>query len=155
VPLGSRGVLVVSNLFSESQPILRYVMGDWVYLADDACRCGRTHARAIGGLRGRSDQLIKVRGLMFFPSAIEDAVRSQREFGDEFRVEIVRQSDLDFVKVTLEAGPDASAQPPSASVAARLKGALGVDVDIHIVPCGTLPRTEAKAKRFFDLRGHS
>ncbi len=152
---GQSGVLVVSNLFSESQPILRYVMGDWISIATDPCPCGRTHARALGGLKGRNDELIKIRGLMFFPSVIEDSVRRLEEVGDEFKVEISRVDDMDRVKVTVEPSsqiPKASYAPPQQRIARALKGALGVDVEVELVPYGSLPRTQTKARRLFDLR---
>jgi phenylacetate-CoA ligase len=155
LPDGERGILVVSNLFSEAQPILRYVMGDWITVTRERCPCGRTHARAVGGLQGRNDQLIKIRGLLFFPAVIEDSVRSLSELGDEFKVEILREGDLDRVKVTAEPAPDAGADggPSAEQVARRLKGSLGIDVEVEMVPHGTLPRTTFKAKRLFDLRG--
>ena len=155
---GTRGILVVSNLFSEAQPILRYVMGDWISISEDPCACGRTHARAVGGLHGRADQLIKIRGLLFYPAVLEDSIRSQSDLGDEFKVEIVRVNDLDQVRITVEPRseiPKSDYDAQRAQIARRLKGALGIDVDVKLVPYGTLPRTEFKAKRLFDLRGRT
>lgn len=152
---GESGVLVVSNLFSESQPILRYVMGDWISVTTEPCPCGRTHARAIGGLKGRNDELIKIRGLMFFPAVIEDSVRRLDEVGDEFKVEIRRVDDMDRIKLTVEPSsqiPKGSYAPPQQRIARALKGALGIDVEVELVPYGSLPRTTFKAKRLFDLR---
>jgi phenylacetate-CoA ligase len=155
VPVGQRGVLVVSNLYSEAQPILRYVMGDWTWLTTETCICGRTHARAVGGLHGRSDQLIKIRGLLFFPAAIEDAIRKNAALGDEFTVEIVKESDLDKVRITVEPRseiPKSNYEEHELQTARQIKGALGIDVEVKMVPYGTLPRTEFKAKRLFDKR---
>lgn len=155
VPDGQRGVLVVSNLFSEAQPILRYVMGDWVSLTREACPCGRTHARAIGGLAGRYDQLIKIRGLAFLPALLEDSIRSQQEIGDEFKLEITHVNDMDEILLTTELQPGAPMDDLEAQeqrLSRKLKGSLGIVVDVKLVPPGTLPRTEFKAKRLFDLR---
>ncbi|EAU67713.1 coenzyme F390 synthetase [Stigmatella aurantiaca DW4/3-1] len=155
VPDGERGVLVVSNLFSEAQPILRYVMGDWVSLTREPCPCGRTHARAIGGLAGRYDQLIKIRGLAFLPALLEDSIRSQPEIGDEFKIEITHVNDMDEILLTTELQPGASMEDLEAQeqrLSRKLKGSLGIVVDVKLVPPGTLPRTEFKAKRLFDLR---
>lgn len=152
---GERGILVVSNLYSESQPIPRYVMGDWISVTTEPCACGRTHARAIGGLQGRNDELIKIRGLTFFPAALEDAVRRLPDVGDEFKVEITRVDNLDRVNVTVEPSsqiPKSDYGPPRARIARALKGALGINVDVNLVPYGVLPRTTFKAKRIFDLR---
>jgi len=155
VPAGERGVLVVSNLFSEAQPILRYVMGDWATVTTEPCPCGRTHARVVGGLQGRSDEMIKIRGLAFFPSTLEDAIRRLPELGDEFKVEITLVDTMDRVKVTAEPSspiPKGDYRVPQDRVARTLKGALGIDVEVELVPYGTLPRTQFKAKRLFDLR---
>jgi phenylacetate-CoA ligase len=155
VPAGERGILVVSNLFSEAQPILRYIMGDWISLTTDPCLCGRTHARAIGGLQGRNDGLIKIRGLMFFPAAIEDSIRSQQDVGDEFKIEITRVRNMDRVKISVEPNspvPKASYAEVESRLARSLRGSLGIEVEVDVVAYGSLPRTEAKARRLVDLR---
>jgi len=155
VPEGVEGVLVVSNLYSESQPILRYKMGDWTTLTTEPCACGRTHARALGGLHGRWDSLIKIRGLSFFPSTIEDSIRRHPDLGDEFRVEITSVDDLDRLKITVE---PSSAIPKDSYVAPRerlrrdLQGALGVDVEVELVPYGVLPRQPSQTGRIVDRR---
>jgi phenylacetate-CoA ligase len=155
VPEGQPGILAVSNLYSEAQPILRYVMGDWITLKSTPCGCGRTHMRAVGGLRGRNDGLIKIRGLLFFPAVIEDAVRSIPEVGDEFRIVIDHVDDMDRIQATVEpnaatgshCGPELQAR-----VARMLRGNLGIRVDVVVVPHGSLPRVEFKAERLSDLR---
>jgi phenylacetate-CoA ligase len=154
VPDGQRGILVVSNLFSEAQPILRYVMGDWVTITREPCPCGRTHARAVDGLAGRHDQLIKIRGLAFLPALLEDSIRSQKGIGDEFIIEIRRAGDMDEVLVTteLERGNTEDPDQRKRQLQSKLKGSLGIEVEVKLVPPGTLPRTEFKAKRLFDLR---
>jgi len=154
-PEGEPGVLVVSNLYSEAQPILRYVMGDWISIDTEPCECGRTHARAVGGLRGRHDKLIKIRGLLYFPSVIEDAVRSQPEVGDEFRVELDHVDDMDQIKATIEPSPE-TAQMDDAErkrrVALALKGTLGLRVDVEVAPYNSLPRSQFKSDRLVDRR---
>lgn len=155
VPEGTPGILVVSNLYSEAQPILRYVMGDWITITTAPCGCGKTHKRAVGGLRGRHDKLIKIRGLMFFPAVIEDAIRCLPEVGDEFRVVIDRVNDMDQVVATVEpSGPwiDRDAKELRARVARALKGSLGIRVDVDVVSAGSLARAEFKADRLSDRR---
>jgi len=155
VPEGERGILVVSNLFSEAQPILRYVMGDWLSITTRPCPCGRTHARAKGGLHGRNDDLVKIRGLVFFPAVFEDSIRRLNDAGDEFKIEITRLENMDRVRVTVEPTsqiPKSDYGPPRERIARALKGSLGIDVEVVLVPYGSLPRTTFKAKRLFDLR---
>lgn len=156
VASGARGTLVVSNLFSEAQPILRYAMGDWLSLDTSPCACGRTHARVVGGLQGRSDELLKINGLKFFPATLEDAVRGLPEVGDEFIVEITRHDDSDSIAVTVEPpspdAPLAALSEQRSRLKHALKTALGIDVEVVAVGHGSLPRTTAKAKRIFDRR---
>lgn len=159
VPEGEPGVLVVSNLYSEAQPILRYMMGDWISVSTTQCECGRTHARAVGGLKGRHDNLVKIRGLQFFPAAIEDSIRRLPDVGDEFKVEITRVDNLDKLNVSVEPSspiPKGDYQVTQEKVARSLKGLLGISVEVKVLPYGSLPRTELKANRLFDLRekGH-
>jgi len=105
IPSGEYGTLVVSNLYSEAAPILRFDMGDWVRITDEPCECGRTHRRAIGGLLGRNDHCLIVKGLQFFPSTFENAVRSLKGIGDEYQIEIFPRcvnSDQETVKIVVE-----------------------------------------------------
>lgn len=165
---GERGTLVVSNLYSEAGPFLRFDMGDWISLTRERCACGRTHARALGGLRGRNDHCLKIRGLQFFPSTFEHALRAIDELGHEYRVEVEpeyreggpvstrpqandRRRERDLVRVVTELKPGASITVEE--VARRLHGALGIQVEVDLKPAGTLPRADGKGVRFVDKRG--
>jgi len=155
LPDGQPGILAVTNLYSEAQPIPRYVMGDWITVERRPCPCGRTQLIALGGLRGRDDKLVKIRGLTFFPAAIEDALRSLPEVGDEFRVEIDRVADMDQIRAIIEPGegtPGMSDRERIARVAARLKGTLQIRFQVEVVPPGSLERTQYKADRVIDKR---
>ncbi|HMG57824.1 MAG TPA: AMP-binding protein [Kofleriaceae bacterium] len=154
VPVGQRGTLVVSNLYSEAVPFLRFDMGDWVRLRDDPCACGRTHVRAVGGLLGRNDHCLKIKGLQFFPSTFEDAIRSIDGLGDEYRVDVLASSepDRDDVEIVVERGPGPGAALTASHVASRLRGILGITVVVSLVEPGTLPRSDGKGIRFVDRR---
>jgi len=92
---------------------------------------------------------------MFFPAAIEDAIRSLAEVGDEFRVELDRVDDMDQVRVTIEPGTetaDLGDGERKSRVTQALKATLGLRVDVDLVPHGTLPRTQFKADRLTDRR---
>lgn len=155
---GQRGTLVVSNLYSEAAPFLRFDMGDWVRITEEPCACGRTHARALGGLLGRNDHCVKIKGLQFFPGTFEAAVRSIDGLGDEYRIDVgsragrerVHVGEQDEVRITVE-GRSVGA-PTAEEVARRLRGLLGITVDVSLVGPGVLPRTEGKGARFFDGR---
>jgi phenylacetate-CoA ligase len=144
---GSRGTLVVSNLYSESAPFLRFDMGDWISITQAPCPCGRTHARALGGLLGRNDNCLKVKGLQFFPSTFENALRSIDGTGDEYRLEILAG---DRVVIVAEQRPEMTLLPEE--VGAKLRRLLGISVEVQLLHAGALPRTEGKGARFFDRR---
>ncbi|TMQ16360.1 MAG: phenylacetate--CoA ligase [Deltaproteobacteria bacterium] len=155
VPVGQRGTLVVSNLYSEAAPFLRFDMGDWIQLRDDPCACGRTHARAVGGLLGRNDHCLKIKGLQFFPSTFEDAIRSIDGLGDEYRVEVRAgaapgREDLEII---VERGPDVALTEHC--VASRLRGLIGITVAVTLVEPGRLPRSDGKGVRFVDRRAEA
>ena len=94
---GAGGEQFVQRVTADSA---RDMMGDWISITTEPCLCGRTHAPAIGGLKGRTDELIKIRGLMFFPAVIEDSGAACPRSGDEFKIEIRRVDDMDRIKIT-------------------------------------------------------
>jgi phenylacetate-CoA ligase len=155
LPDGQRGLAVVTNLFSESTPLLRFLMGDYTTFDVERCACGRTHKRAVGGFQGRADDMINVRGLKFFPSAVEEIVRSLPELGNEFEIVLTTDKGLDEVTVVAEAGPEV---PPAryhilkGQLEAEMATRLELRFNVEIKAPGSLPRTEFKAKRTKDLR---
>ena len=82
---GERGLTVCTSLNSESSPQLRFLVGDYTVYDTGRCACGRSHVKAMGSFTGRADDLINLRGVKFFPSQIEQAVRSIDGTGDESR----------------------------------------------------------------------
>ena len=119
----------------------------------EPCECGRTFTRLAGGVIGRIDDALIVRGINVFPSAIENIVRRIPDVG-EFAVDVYRRQELDQIALRIEvknAEPDGVA----AAVARELRNGLGLRVDVEGVPFGTLPRFDLKAKRFTDHRSAS
>src|SRR3989442_5064172 len=100
VPSGE-GELILTNLGREGSPVIRYRTGDRVRLVDARCACGRTFARLAGGILGRVDDMLVIRGMNVFPSAIEDVVR-RFDCVDEFRVEVRRRAEMAEVGVGVE-----------------------------------------------------
>lgn len=151
---GTPGVLVLTHLDKEAGPLLRWWTGDIVVRESRPCACGRTHARLVGGVRGRADDMLVVRGINLFPSAVEDVVRSLPALSDEYRIVIdssVRNPDtglLNGFRLIVEAMPDAG-EPKAlaAAVAAEVKDKLKVRAVVEVQPFGTLPRAQHKAKR--------
>ena len=150
-----RGLSVVTDLSSESSPQIRFLVGDVGCLTTEPCACGRTHARAPGGFAGRADDMLNVRGITIFPSSIEDAVRLIPGAGAEFQITVSTQQNLDVLTVRVEpdAALDVAGYPDlryriESEVIARCE----LRPDVIVVPRGSLPRMEFKAKRVQDLR---
>lgn len=151
------GELVITNLGRAGSPVIRYRTGDQVVLRRGRCACGRTWARLEGGILGRVDDMVTIRGNNVFPSAIEAVVRRFPEVA-EFRVEAYDDGPLTQVRIEVEPDPAAVA----AAVAARdgqgpglaervshaVQDALCFRADVRAVAPGTLPRFEMKARRF-------
>lgn len=144
------GELVITNLGRWGSPIIRYRTGDHVRLNREPCACGRTFARMEGGVIGRIDDMLIVRGVNVFPSAIENIVRAFPEI-DEFAVEVYRVHEMDEIEVKIEV---IRGEPEH--VAARLAEAfhrrLALRTKVTPVAAGTLPRWELKARRVRDHR---
>ncbi len=145
------GELVITNLGRTGSPVLRYRTGDRIKLAaSQACGCGRSLRRIEGGVMGRLDDALIVRGLVFFPSAIENIVR---EFDaiTEFAVDVYRRGSMDEVRIQIEADGEPPRQIESAiSNALQLK--LGLRMQVTAVSPGSLPRFELKSRRVTDHR---
>lgn len=150
---GEIGVLVITHLTREATPMLRYWTNDYARLDPTPCTCGRTHARSPGGILGRHDDLIVYRGAKFYPSNVENAVRSLPELTDEYRIEVAGSGGMvERCTVVAEIHPGAG-DPAwvSEALKARLKQECLVTPDVRLVPAGTLARTEFKAKRVVRL----
>lgn len=144
------GELVVTNLGRVGMPAIRYRTGDFGRLHDRPCACGSRYRRLAGGVLGRLDQKVIVRGVEFYPSAVENVVRGHREAA-EFAVDLYRRGSRDEVEVRVELrGGDTDAR--TAHMALALREALGLRVDVRAVPSGTLPRFPVKARRVTDHR---
>jgi phenylacetate-CoA ligase len=136
------GELVLTNLGRWGMPVIRYRTGDRVTAVRGLCSCGRTLVKLAGGIAGRVDDMVTVRGVNVFPSAIEAIVRRFDQVG-EYRIALARVREMDELRCTIEAPAD---------VADRIAGAihreLGIRCAVETVAPGTLPRFEMKAKRF-------
>ena len=154
LPAGRRGELVVSNLGRVGMPLLRYRTGDLVELDDSACDCGRTFARLKGGVLGRADDMVVVRGVNVFPSSIEDIVREFPQI-EEFRIELLSDGPMTELRVLLEPRPDCTDGPSALAerVATAVQRRLLLRVDCRCVEPGGLPRFELKARRLFRVEG--
>ncbi len=149
VGAGERGLTVCTNLNSESSPQLRFLVGDYTVFDHDVCPCGRSHVRALGAFSGRADDLINLRGIKMYPAQIEEAVRAVDGVGDEYEVVIsTDDAGLDVMNVRVEHEDSGIGDRVASEIRARCEVRVGVEV----LPKGTLPKTEFKAKRVRDER---
>ena len=140
------GELVATNLGRWGMPLVRYRTGDRVIASREPCSCGSPFMKLVGGIRGRVDDMFTVRGVNLYPSQVEDIVRRHIQVR-EFVIERRRVLQMDEVTLVVEMdGADASTE----RLEADLRQALGVRLECRVVPTGTLPGSELKAKRIVD-----
>ena len=144
------GELVMTNLGRIGTPVIRYRTGDRVKVNSAICECGRTFRRLDGGVIGRVDDVVIIRGVNVFPSAIENIVRRFPEVG-EFAVDVYRRAELDDMDVRVEVH-GGEPEVVTAAVAKEIREGLGLRITVTPVPYGTLPRFDLKARRFTDHR---
>lgn len=152
VPDGTPGVLVLTHLRKEACPLVRWWTGDVVVRDRRMASDGRTHARLVGGVLGRADDMLIVRGVNVFPSAIENVIRTLPDAGDEFIIDLensprgASHGFLEGLLVKIETHvPDAVQF--AAHAAHILRDRLKVRFEVQAVPPGSLPRYTHKAKR--------
>ena len=144
------GELVLTNLGRQGSPVFRYRTGDRVHLTEEPCECGRSFRRLEGGILGRVDDMLIVRGVNVFPAALEGIVR-QFAAVDEFQIEVFKEKDMDEIRLLLEI--DANRHGPSVvtetvrGVVEGVRSEVGIRVYAEAVASGRLPRFELKARR--------
>jgi phenylacetate-CoA ligase len=143
---GERGELVLTNLGRWGTPAIRYRTGDLVQRGPTTCACGRSYLTLPGGVLGRLDGMLIVRGVNVYPSSIEGVLRGFPEI-EEFRITVTRVDELDEIALDLECPEELVSRVETA-----LRQGLSLRVPVNAVPSGTLPRFELKARRVVDLR---
>ena len=157
LPPGEEGELVFTTLTKTSIPMLRFRTRDISVIETEKCACGRTHARMIR-IRGRSDDMLIIKGVNVFPSQVEIAVMSFPELAPYYQIVVDRPGALDTFAVKLELTEKASKSKKldttalKRNIQGKIHSITGLSADIEIVKCGELPRSEGKAKHVLDLR---
>lgn len=144
---GEIGELVITGLGRPGFPAIRYRTGDMVRLNTEPCACGRTFVRFEGGVLGRADDMVIVRGVNLFPDAIENLVRRIEDV-EEYQITVLKGKDLARLEVSIEVAAGADPEETRDSVAKSVQNALGLSSVITVEPPGSLPRFELKASRF-------
>jgi len=148
--LDGEGELVITNLGRRGSPVIRYRTGDLIRLDTRPCACGRIFARLDGGILGRVDDMLVVRGVNIFPTVLEDIVRRHTEV-DEFRIEVFRHNEMSEIRLLLEIDEGAHGREVCdrtvKAVADDVRRTVGLRVQTEAVQAGALPRFELKARR--------
>ena len=155
LPHGEKGELVITCIKKEGIPLIRYRTKDITRLIYEPCKCGRTFCR-MENLSGRSDDMLKVRGVNIFPSQIEEVILGFSELGPHYEIIVEREgfSDVLSVRVELAASTDSFGELANLEkqIKYRLRTMLGIDAKVLLESPNTLKRFEGKAVRIRDLR---
>lgn len=151
---GEWGVLVITHLTKEATPMIRYWTNDVARLDRRKCKCGRTHARSVGGILGRVEDQIFCHDKRIFPSQIENVVRGLSELSDEFSIELNTDpnSGVEGCTLILECLKEEDIPKVTSQLKQGLNNECRVTPEMKFVPLGTLKRTTFKAKRVVDKR---
>ena len=153
VPDGEEGEIVLTTLVKEGAPLLRFRTHDLSRIIPGKCPCGCEYPR-IDIIKGRSDDMFKVRGVNMFPNQIEEILRSIPGVSSEYAIALGRdeETNKDVMMLTVEADYNYSFAEMSEAIREQIKSRIGVTPKVNIVPIGTLPRSEKKTKRVTDYR---
>ena len=156
LPDGEFGELVFTCIGKEALPLIRYRTRDIAALNHDKCECGRTVVRMTKP-RGRSDDMLIIRGINVFPSQVEH-VLLEMGVSPNYMIIVDRQNNLDIMRVQVEMNMNTFSdtikdiEGMCAKISSALQSTLNVHADVELVEVGSLPRTEGKAKRVIDNR---
>ena len=154
---GEYGELVLTSLTKKSLPMIRYRTKDITCLSYQPCKCGRTTAR-MARLKGRTDDMLVVKGVNVFPSQIEEILLSFKQLGSSYEIIVTREDYKDNLEVRVEliddsiVGDYSKVEQLSKEVKHALKTVLQIDVKLSLVDKMSLKRYDGKAKRVFDMR---
>ena len=151
VPDGTPGVLVLTHIDKQACPLVRWYTGDIVVRDSRPGPDGRTFGRLVGGVKGRADDMLVIRGVNLFPSAVEEVLRSIPGIGAEFQIildDTLRDPAGFYTGIKLKAEvEEGDAAQLQQAVTHLVRERLTVRSEVEIVPFGTLPRAMHKAKR--------
>lgn len=158
LPLGEVGELVFTTLTREAVPIIRFRTRDITFLDAAECGCGRTLIRH-GPILGRTDDMLIVSGVNFFPSQLESVLLSFEEVEPHYLIRLTKRGRRDHVSVQVETRPDFWRGAPQEKkeelcrrIEAKVKDLIGFRMEVEVVEPYSIPRSEGKSKRVIDER---
>jgi phenylacetate-CoA ligase len=147
-----RGEMVLTNLGRVSSPSIRFRTGDIVNVKLHACECGRSFLLLDGGIVGRVDDMICVRGINIFPSQVAAIVEKHLVIGEEYQVVAYSEKGMAELKVVCELLAERPHEEVLQSVRKELRDCFEIRIETENVPMGTIRRSDYKSKKFVDKR---
>lgn len=157
LPEGQSGELVLTTLTREGMPMIRFRTKDITSLTRGVCKCGRTLVK-MSRITGRSDDMIKIRGVIVFPSQIERALLEVKGVEPHYQIIITRPHHLDEIEVQVEVSQKMFSDEVKKleeirkKIEDKVESAIGLRVKATLVEPKSIPRSEGKAKRVIDNR---
>lgn len=151
VPDGELGEIVITTLVKEGAPLIRYRTHDLSRIIPGECPCGSAFPR-LDMIMGRTDDMIKIKGVNVFPSQIEEILHEFPEVSSEYQIRISHLDGRDTMRIYVETNGTVDFQNLSRRIADKVKSRIGFTPLVKVVELGLLPRSEKKTKRVFDER---
>lgn len=157
LPYGEKGELVLTTLTREGMPVIRFRTRDITTLRPGVCVCGRSHVK-MDRITGRSDDMLKIRGVIVFPSQIERALLKIEGLHPQYQIIVTRPHQLDELEVQVEASPALFSdevkhvEEVRKNIEEHIHNEIGLRVNVSLVEPQSLPRSEGKAVRVIDKR---
>ena len=151
IPEGEIGELVITTLRKQAAPLIRYRTHDLTRFIPHKCSCGSEYPM-IDRILGRTDDMIKVKGVNIYPGQIEDTLKKVSGVSSEYQIVIEHYDGKDRMTLRVERTPDADASAVTLKVIDTFKKIIGIKIECECVDIGVLPRSEKKTKRVIDKR---
>ena len=151
VPDGEFGEIVITTLVKEGAPLIRYRTHDISRIIPGDCPCGSRFPR-IDIISGRSDDMIKIKGVNVFPKQIEEILESFPELSSEYQIRLSHLDGKDTMRLYVETNGSVNFLEMADRIAAAVKSRIGFTPLVKVVEIGLLPRSEKKTKRVIDER---
>lgn len=151
VPDGEMGEIAITTLVKEGAPLIRYRTHDLSRIIPGECPCGCKHPR-LDTIMGRTDDMMKIKGVNVFPSQIEEVLREFPQLSSEYQIRISHLEGKDTMRIYVETDGTEDFAELAQQIAEKVKSRIGFTPLIKIVEIGVLPRSEKKTKRVIDER---
>ena len=151
VPDGEMGEIVITTLVKEGAPLIRYRTHDLSRIIPGECPCGSKHPR-LDTIMGRTDDMMKIKGVNVFPSQIEEILQSFPEVSSEYQIRISHLDGKDTMRIYVETNGSVNFLDLADRIAIKVKSVIGFTPLVKVVENGLLPRSEKKTKRVIDER---